>query len=249
MNLPARLYYPLPEAAKKIGCSIKDIIHYGAIGAINLSVYISLHHSDDGSWFHLNLPSDKVKDIDELSGLSGDGWSIDFVEFKSVSNGFMVEGYYARAISGFFYIDSHPLIDAEFSDLEKITLSGVSTSPEPYAGNGIDVSFLLGNQLSINTSKLCVRLADIEGIKLFGSMPDGRDINKKESIKTVAKKEKIIKGLLMIIPEFSDQDIDSIPVKKIKELVESISASRGIEFPDTDLGTWSKYLERGRFEK
>ncbi|HCN9766478.1 TPA: hypothetical protein N6999_004477, partial [Escherichia coli] len=40
MKLPKRLYYPLPEAAEKLGCAIKDLYHYAYIGALNISVYI-----------------------------------------------------------------------------------------------------------------------------------------------------------------------------------------------------------------
>ena len=33
MKLPKRLYYPLPEAAEKLGCTIRDLYHFAREGA------------------------------------------------------------------------------------------------------------------------------------------------------------------------------------------------------------------------
>ena len=69
-NLPQRLYYSLPDAAKELGCEVRDLIHYAAIQALQLSIYIPFHHGSPDAWFHLNMPSSKVADIDMFSMLS-----------------------------------------------------------------------------------------------------------------------------------------------------------------------------------
>ena len=42
-KLPDRLYYPLPEAAEFLGCSVRDVYHYCATGMIALTVYTRDH--------------------------------------------------------------------------------------------------------------------------------------------------------------------------------------------------------------
>lgn len=247
MKLPERLYYPLPEAAEKLNCTVRDILHYGAIGAIKISAYVKAY--DNENWFHLNMPSKKSEEIDDMGMLSGEWWNIDFINFNHANEYFTVDGYYARAVTGFFYIDSSSLTDAEFRDDGEISLVRVSTGPESYVDDCIDINFVYGNAVKTSVSKLCIRAKDIDDIKPSGHIPDYAKSIESESSKTIAKKERIIKGLLSLIPEMSGEDIDELPVKKIKELVESIAAVRGVEFPNTDLGTWSKYLERGRFKK
>lgn len=249
MNLPERLYYPLPEAAEKLGCTIKDIIHFGAIGAISISVYVEYHYADEKTYFHLNIPSEKISEIDDFNSLSGNGWSIGHIEFKKVKEGFMIDGYYAKTINGFFYINSESLISAEFSNDELIPLSSVSTGPEPFEDGCIDIDFLILNSLSINLNKLCIRSVDLNNIKILGRMPDVVSSAGFESQKTIAKKENLIKALLTLVPEFSDVDIERLAVSKIKNIAEVAASARGIDFPKTDLGTWSKYLERGRHKK
>lgn len=251
MNLPERLYYPLPEAVKKIGgnCTVKDIIHFGAIGAINISVYVEYHYAEENTYFHLNMPSEKIAEIDDFNSLSGNGWSIGHIEFKKIKEGFMIDGYYAKTINGFFYVNSESLISAEFSNDELIALSNVSTGPEQFEDDCIDIDFLITNNLSVDLNKLCIRAGDLANIKTSGRMPEVFNNADFESRKTIAKKENLIKALLTLVPEFSDVDIEGLAVSKIKTIAEVAAANRGIDFPKTDLGTWSKYLERGRHKK
>ena len=72
---------------------------------------------------------------------------------------------------------------------------------------------------------------------------------KTESSKTIAKKGEMIEALIKLLPEFNDTDLDAITPGRIKSLVEAIAAERGVLFPDTDIGTWSKYLRRGRHQQ
>ncbi|HBT5796022.1 TPA: hypothetical protein OMH60_000773 [Klebsiella pneumoniae] len=240
-NLPQRLYYSLPDAAKKLGCEVNDIIHYAAIQALQLSVYIHFHHSSPDTWFHLNMPDDKVNDIDMFSMLRDDGWGIDFIEFKKASDYFIIDGYYAKAINGFFYIDGYNLIPLEFDDSAEVSLGGVSTLPDYSDGQCIDINFQLNN-LNLDRNYLCIRARDLEMINKDVFMP-AKDINK-ESNKTAAKKSQIIPSLIKCIPEMRDIDLDTTPVSKIISLLEAIAAKDGIEFPETHRQTWQRYLGR-----
>jgi hypothetical protein len=240
-NLPQRLYYSLPDAAKELGCEIRDVIHYAAIQALQLSIYINFHHSTPDAWFHLNIPESEVDYIDMFSMLRGDGWDIDFVEFKKKSDVFFIDGYYAKAINGFFYIDGYNLIPLEFNESAEISLAGVSTLPNYSNGQCIDVNFQLSN-LKLDRKFLCVRKTDLEFISKNVSMPS-KDI-KKESNKTSAKKSQIIPALIKCIPEMRGIDLDTTPVSKIISLIEAIAAKDGIDLPETHRQTWQKYLGR-----
>ncbi|HBW6063335.1 TPA: hypothetical protein ACMEX2_003483 [Klebsiella pneumoniae] len=240
-NLPQRLYYTLPDAAKVLGCEVRDIIHYAAIHALQLSVYIKRHHCETDSWFHLNMPSSKVDDIDIFSMLRGDGWEIDFVEFKSKSEKFFADGYYAKAVSGFFYVDGYNLIPLEFNESDEISLVGVSTLPSFIDGQCIDVNFMM-NHLKVNSNYLCVRKNDMDFINKNVSMPS-KDLNS-ESRKTTAKKSELIFYLLKMIPELSCVDLEREKITKIASMIEEIAAKKGIDLPSTHWQTWSKYLER-----
>ncbi len=39
MALPKREYYTLQQAAKKSGCEVEDLLHYAAIGVLQLCVH------------------------------------------------------------------------------------------------------------------------------------------------------------------------------------------------------------------
>lgn len=240
-NLPQRLYYSLPDVAKELQCEVSDVIHYAAIGALQMSIYVPFHHCNKDEWFHLNMPADKIDDIDMFSMLRDDGWNIDFVEFKKLSGDFVVEGYYAKAINGFFYVDGYNLIPLEFNELAEVSLAGVSTLPDYSDGPCIDINFQLNN-LKLDRKFLCVRKRDLEFITNNVSMPS-KNI-KKESNKTASKKSQIIPALIKCIPEMRDIDLDTTSVSKIISLIEAIAAKNGIELPETHRQTWQKYLGR-----
>ncbi|HFS5811132.1 TPA: hypothetical protein ACH0TE_003845 [Citrobacter farmeri] len=241
MKLPERLYYPLPDVAKKLGCSVNDVIHYGAIGALNISAYITLHHGREGSWFHLNMPQSKIDDIDLFSMLRGDGWAIDFVEFKMKSDIFPLDGYYAKSISGFFYVDGYNLISHEFNESADVSLVAVSTLPGYIDGDCIDINFQMHN-LKLDRSFLCIRSSDLDFINENVSMPS-KD-SSFESKKTSSKKSELIFYLLKMIPELSGVDLENEKITKITAMIEEVAAKKGIDLPSTHWQTWNKYLGR-----
>ncbi|MEG0870363.1 MAG: hypothetical protein RSG77_25455 [Hafnia sp.] len=90
---------------------------------------------------------------------------------------------------------------------------------------------------------------DFDKLSFIGKVENPTTATKTESRKTIAKKGDMIEALLRLHPAFEGQDLDSIAPGRIKSIVEAIAAERGVSFPDTDIGTWSKYLRRGRHQQ
>lgn len=65
-----------------------------------------------------------------------------------------------------------------------------------------------------------------------------------ENPKSAAKIEDFITCLIKLIPEFKDVDLDSLTTQRIKLMLESISAEKGIEFNQIHPQTIGKYLGR-----
>lgn len=249
MSLPERLYYPLSEAAKKLNCTEQDVIHFGAIGAINLSVYIHKYKAKDNDYFHLNISNNMIDKIDFFDSLSGEGWNIFDVKKREFhedeEDG--LEGYYSNEIEGFFYINSFYLTKLEFDTSCNLELIQISTGTESGYDDCIDVNFLT-DTLSIDRKFLCVKKEDIYNFKESTKIPT---ITKEktvsiESPKTIAKKSELIHALLKLIPEISDLDTYTTPVSKIAELIEAIAAKKEIEIPKIHRQTLANYLGRER---
>lgn len=245
MILPERLYYPLPDAAKKLDCTIQDVIHFGAIGAINICVYIDNHRAKDNGYFHLNMPKSMVGEIDDFGSLWGDGWSLYDVEKRNIDDTLRLDGYFSKRINGFFYINSFELTKIEFDASSDLNLMSVSTGSESGYNDCIDVNFLT-ESLSIDSKFLCVKNEDIYNFKEVTKVPVKEHKTSDEAPKTVAKKTELIIALLKLIPEFSDVDPYEMSAKKIAELIEVVAAQKGIIIPKIHSQTLASYLGRER---
>lgn len=187
MSLPERSYYPLPEAAKKLGCSMRDVIHYGATGVLDLYVFINHLSAPENAWFHLNVPSDKASKIDCFNCLSGDGWIIHDVFYKKELDGFLLDGFYAKSISGFFSINEYVIQPLEFSESVNLETIFLSSHPETENYLPVDINFI-GFSLSLSRDFLCVHSDSIRKIE-----------SSKAPSHTIAKNQaSLIKALLYI---------------------------------------------------
>lgn len=234
MKLPERIYYPLPDAALKLGCTIKDIFHFAYIGAINVSVFISSYKNDD---LFIMMPSNLVSEIDnDFCTLGSDRWCIFDLDFKDENT---MSGYYAKSISGFFYVWRDCFALAEFADgIDILKTPSLTTKPESEGGE-VEIANLNGS-IEFDSRYLCIMASDLEKIKETGSLP----IKKIDSPKTIAKKGEIISALIKINPELSDIDLENAPVAKVITIIEAAAASKGVDLPATDKNTWAKYLGR-----
>lgn len=96
--------------------------------------------------------------------------------------------------------------------------------------------------------RIAVANFDFDKLSFVGKVEDPTTATKSESRKTIAKKGDMIEALLRLLPAFEGQDLDSWAPGKIKDIVEAVAAEKGVSFPETDVGTWSKYLRRGRHQ-
>ncbi|MBQ4768919.1 hypothetical protein F9U42_17405 [Pectobacterium versatile] len=242
MNLPKRKYYNLKDAANLLSCDLNDIVHFGAKERLDIYTYINHKNITGDFHFHINMPNYAVDKIGCFDELYFDDWMATGIQFHEKTDFLPINGYYAKEVKGLFFIDPYVLTDLEFSSEKKVIIDSFSDVNSIKSEFPIEFN-VLGFDVEVNTDTLYVKNEDLEELKELCS----HQID--ESDKTLAKKENIIRALLELIPELSGVNIDSIPVKKLKELIETIALDRGIEFPKTDLGTWSKYLERGRYKK
>lgn len=234
MKLPERIYYPLPEAAEKLGCTIKDIYHFAYIGAINISVFIPSYKADS---LFVSIPAELISEIDyELGGVLGsDSWCISDLELRQEG---VMSGYYAKSLSGFFYVWKDFFAMAEFTnDIGLIKTPSLTTKPETEGGE-VEIANMHGG-IELDTRYLCIMAVDLEKIKEKGCLPI-----KVDTPKTIAKKGELISALIKINHELSDIDLDNTPVSKIIAIIEAAAASKGVELPSTDKNTWAKYLGR-----
>lgn len=89
---------------------------------------------------------------------------------------------------------------------------------------------------------------DFDKLSFVGKVENPAAVTKTESRKTIAKKGDMIEALLRLLPDFEGQDLDAMAPGRIKEIIEVLAAEKGVSFPETDVGTWSKYLRRGRHQ-
>ncbi|MDP8607190.1 hypothetical protein [Serratia marcescens] len=244
MSLPERMYYPILEAAEKLGCSQSDILHYASVGVFNLSVYVDLKCDVNSRLVYINLPRDRFDDIDDFQCIDGDKWSIGDIDFI-VSNGNdnVISGYYSGRLFGFFYVHSTEVLRAEFSQNDDVQLSFLTTNPSNYDGQDIEISLLRDGGEVFKKANLCLMLNEFNKISSGVSGDYPKSVHP-ETDKTIAKKAELIPALLKMVPELSNVDFESTPVKKIIELIEAVAASKGVCLPETHRQTWQKYLGR-----
>ncbi|OBY36351.1 hypothetical protein PR729_02375 [Providencia rettgeri] len=243
MNLPERLYYPLSEAAKKLNCTEQDIIHFGAVGALNLSIYLEKHKVTNGNLLRLNIPTKMLNEIDCFGYIMDDAWCIGGVKYESSNNNSKPVGYFSNFVSGFFYINSYNLIKLEFDKECELNLATISTGNESFNNDCIDILFP-SEPLKIDKKFLCVKKEDIYNLKNDTKISIKENIENEEAPKTVAKKGELIIGLLQLIPEFSDIDPYTISASKLADLIDAIAKEKEIDIPKIHSQTLSLYLGR-----
>lgn len=202
-SIPERLYYPLPEAAENLGCSVKDIIHMGATGALQLSVFIpkwSEHENGKVNIFFAGLYDDLERfSIDDYTGLRGDGWSISGVYKVPVNEEIDsdTDSFSARYLNGFFDVDHNSLVEYEF-DLENefLRLHTLHAS-ENHEGYG-PITIHSYSGFNFQSKYLCVMSVNIGKVGHSNSSLPMTEIEKPEKKYNENKQSKMIKALIEI---------------------------------------------------
>ena len=117
--------------------------------------------------------------------------------------------------------------------------------------NGIENSLSHESGVLVNINDLLITKDELN--RLNGKLSEESVINinpiNEDNPKSLAKKAEIIPALIRLLPDFKSADIDMMPVSKIKNVIESLAATNGVDLPDTHIQTWQKYLGRNRPRK
>lgn len=236
IKLPERLYYPIPEAAEFLGCSIRDVYHFCATGMLKLSVYLDGISENDVGFMSVDLGGyNHIPDIygkpfdvvNEFSGIYG-------VYYKENQLHLLT----ASRLHGFFSVSPATGVYLEFDNTDDIAIGRVESHG---VQNESEVSILFLDYINVPRCFLCILAKDIVNIvqKNLVIIDDA-----KEHPRTANRKGEIIPALLRMIPEFSDVDVDTEKACKLGDILEATAASKGIELQMPDKNTWSKYLGR-----
>jgi len=202
MNLPERLYYPLPEAVKKIGqdCTVKDIIHFGATGALNISIYIKNWMETEESQFVVVYDSFSVdaeqESFGDFKSINGDGWGISGIYKKNLPESDIFQNAtFVKWFGGFFYISPSDLVDFEFNhDSEMITIHFLETHTSENVGGSVQLNNLKG--IEIPARYICIMEGDINSINKSGEMPQLSEQNTVKRKPNHNKQSQFIKALI-----------------------------------------------------
>lgn len=245
-----RAYYPLAMAAKKLNCTVADILHFGATNRLEICAYIDgVKVADDYCSFNVFIndedKDDIVSEISEGNSIFSDMYEISLFKYNEllgVEGGyFRFKGWYANHLKGFFAVPTEYLVDIELSLMdEPVNISPHELFTPKNYGSHIHLANIEG--LNIAESRLVVFHSELLCFNV-SSTPKypGSDIEKP---KTVAKKAQIIPALIKLLPDMRNVDLDNTPVSKIISIIEELAAKEGVDLPEIHWQTWQKYLGR-----
>ena len=205
MNLPERLYYPLPEAADKLGCSVKDIYHFATVGMLNISVFIPSLYNDD---LFVEVPEHMIGNIgNEFNEMiMGDKWYINGVSKETNELGL----YVASSICGFFYLQSDVFQLHEFTG-ESEVFKTVSFLTHPERHDDCSNITLSSGAMELDGRYLCIMSEDLRNIGEVGRFP--LSVNNSVSRTIGNNQAALIKALIAI---HYGEDVANSPRKFIE---------------------------------
>lgn len=200
MNLPERLYYPLPEAAEKLERPVRDVIHFGATGALNISIYIKHWMETEESKFVVVYDSFTV-DADQDSfgdfkSIEGDGWGIRGIYKNNLPESDIAQSAtFVKWFGGFFYISPSDLVDFEFNhNSEMITIHFLETHTSEDVSGSVQLNNLKG--IEIPARYICIMEDDINSINQSGEIPQPSEENTVKRKPNENKQGQLIKWLI-----------------------------------------------------
>lgn len=238
-KLPERLYYPIPEAAEYLGCTVRDVYHYCATGMLTLNVYIQNVESKDVGYMSLdlgssNLSEERIRNRANLDFLIAYIHGIHY-EKEAPDYGFVLADY----LEGFFTVYANDCHLLELSNESTIELTGLETPPSGAGEDGVSIFF--DKPLIVSRDSLCILTGNIKEIMQIDELSVSKT---SEHPRTSNRKGEIIPALLKMIPEFNGVDIYKEKACKISDILEATAASKGIELQMPDKNTWARYLGR-----
>jgi len=231
IELPKRTYYPLTEAVKKLNCSLNYIYHLAARGEITLAAYIPMFDNRNKN-HQVYIPFEGTGSIEKDKYIDLGNLAFANVNESSRNNSVIMCDF--DVMRGFAHIVGGAFTELEFdSNKKSVSVLGLSSSS---LRDGLGIFVQMSEKEEIDIDKLCIFESEMNLIT------SGKD--KDEHPRTSNKKGEIIPYLLKMIPEFSNVDIDTAPASKISNILEKISATKGMELPIPDKNTFARYLGR-----
>lgn len=195
-TIPERLYYPISEAAKKLNCSISDVIHMGATGVLNFSIYLPAWQESEKDRF--NVFTFSIDESEKQGSLRGKGWSISGIYHEKIDGEKDRIVSFARSLNGFFSLSAQNLIELEFdvgAPLFKVNSLKVRTNETEV--DEILIHSFYGVMLPVKN--LCIMASDMDDINTRkGELPESDADSAPKRVNT-NKQAKMIKALIEIL--------------------------------------------------
>lgn len=194
-TIPERLYYPISEAAKKLNCSVSDVIHMGATGVVDFSIYISFWRETEKERF--NIFTFDMDESDIHNSLRGKGWSVSGIYPEKVEGKEDRKVFFIKSLNGFFKLLPSNLIDLEFDkDLITFKVNSLKVSSEETDFDEVLIHSFYGVQLPVKN--LCIMAPDMSAISSRkGELPESDADSAPKRVNT-NKQAKMIKALIEI---------------------------------------------------
>lgn len=198
-----RLYYPLEEAAVFLNCSVKDVVHLGAIGVLKISIYIPGWYEIEKESFSifyngLAVDADQYR-YGEYLGLSGESWEINGIyNYIPKDNDFyQKDTKLVKHFNGFFYLVPRNLTELEF-DINADTIK-INTL---YATEDFDDmgAVILDSPIGVlfPSRYLCVMFEELENIQEKSGKIPAPESDRPKRKPNENKQAKMIKALIEI---------------------------------------------------
>lgn len=230
IKLPERLYYPIALAAEKLGCTVDDLIHFGATGQVEICRMMSEACVAGIATTH--LPDEMIM----KQGLYGN-LQLGVLNAERGRSAFLF---------GLFTVSCAELRDWDMKSGG--VFRGMADLMTP--AHSLDEQILITAPIQLERDDSRLYLTAHEMARLTGESFSPNPNNKvfteelPEHPRTEKRKSELIATLLKLIPDFDGENIEDMQVNTILNIIESLASSKGIEFDRPDKNTLAKYLGR-----
>jgi len=202
-----RMYYPLPEAAEKIGFNIQDLLHLGATGRLEICAFIP---KIEKLVFDVEV-RENGEFVYEQIKKNGEIWDryylIENITLIDDSNKQIMFDCQADTLSGFFALYSQDIVRFEFNRKDDFEIG--PTKIFTPTSSGYDFGFFGVQGIKISRDNLVVMAAEVNDfdLSMTARRPGDDRGDSKEIIPNKNKQAKLIKSLLHIL--YGKKDADS----------------------------------------
>lgn len=243
--LPERQYYTLEDAAQKLGCTQKDILHFAQIRRLYLSAYIEYFDNSSGE---LEIDSVHLFESDMLGSNIYNISSVKLINNPNIDTEKEGDGFYKysfESLSGIFFISSFNLINMEFDETISDVLTVFIAPRTPSESELTYIANTVDQAIKVKRKNLCVHADDLYNFTTNpASLPDiVKDITSPP--RATIHQFNMMYSLLRI-SGLTDDQIYKISPSELNGRLAKIGAKSGVDVPQPDKATWSKWREKFR---